>query len=188
MSTTRVRQVLNGVDVARLIAVTNAIKKNPELNSCRFRATNTWLGGGHSRTKIQGFWGAGQEDTSRTEPFHLEGDEPTALLGTNNGPNAVEAVLHSLASCLAVCVVYNAAARGISIHKLEFDLEGELDIQAFLGISEETRPGYNHVQVNYHIDSDATDDQLDDLIAHVEKTSPVLDILRNPVPVSLNRE
>lgn len=75
MSTTKVRQSLNGVDVTRLVAVTDAIKKNPELKACRFRATNTWLGGGHSQTKIQGFWGAGREDTSRTKPFYLDGDE-----------------------------------------------------------------------------------------------------------------
>lgn len=187
MSTTKVRQSLNGVDVTRLVAVTDAIKKNPELKACRFRATNTWLGGGHSQTKIQGFWGAGREDTSRTKPFYLDGDEPSTLLGTDHAPNAVEAVLHSLASCLAVCVAYNAAARGIAIHKLEFDLEGDLNIQAFLGISDETRPGYSHIQVTYRIDSDASDEKINELIAYVEKTSPVLDILRNPVPISMNQ-
>lgn len=88
---------------------------------------------------------------------------------------------------MAVCVAYNAAARGIAIHKLEFDLEGDLNIQAFLGISDETRPGYSHIQVTYRIDSDASDEKINELIAHVEKTSPVLDILRNPVPISMNQ-
>ncbi|WP_176752591.1 hypothetical protein [Nitrosomonas eutropha] len=54
----------------------------------------------------------------------MDGDEPSALLGTNHGPNAVEAVLHSLASGLAARVAYNAAARGILIQNFKFDLEG----------------------------------------------------------------
>jgi uncharacterized OsmC-like protein len=45
----------------------------------------------------------------------LEGDEPPALLGQNAGPNAVEAVFHALASCLAIGFAYNAAAQSIQI-------------------------------------------------------------------------
>jgi hypothetical protein len=42
-----------------------------------------------------------------------EGDTPPVLLGTNAGPNAVEAVLHVLASCLSVGFICSAAAQGI---------------------------------------------------------------------------
>ncbi|WP_205856665.1 OsmC family protein, partial [Phytoactinopolyspora endophytica] len=112
MSTTT-QQTRNGVNVTQLVETVGAIQNDPGLATFRFRATNTWLGGGHSRTSINGFWGAGQEDTSRQEPFTLEGDEPPVLLGSNRGPNAVEAVLHALASCLGVGFVYNAAAKGI---------------------------------------------------------------------------
>lgn len=178
----------NGVNVAQLVETVNAIKSDPKLATFRFRATNTWLGGGHSRTAIQGFWGAGQEDGSRTEPFHLDGDEPPVLLGGDHAPNAVEAVLHALASCLAVGVAYNAAAQGITVRSLDFDLEGELDLHGFLGLSDEVRPGYSSVKVTYRIDADATEEQLDELCAYVQQTSPVVDILRNPVDVTIRRE
>ncbi|MDP3893276.1 OsmC family protein [Nocardioides sp.] len=178
----------NGVDVAQLVQTVEAISADPSLAAFRFRARNTWLGGARSRTAIQGFWGAGAEDTSRSEPFLLEGDEPPVLLGDNHAPNAVEIVLHALASCLAVGLAYNAAARGIELRALEIDVEGELDLHGFLGLADDVRPGYSGVQVTCRVDGDAPDDQIAELCDHVERTSPVLDILRHPVAVTLVRD
>jgi uncharacterized OsmC-like protein len=177
----------NGVNVGQLVETVGAIKSDPSLARFQFRAANTWLGGGHSRTTIDGFYGAGAEDSSRRAPFVLEGDEPAVLLGADHAPNAVEAILHALASCLAVGVSYNAAAQGITVRSLDFDLEGELDLHGFLGLSDDVRPGYSDIRVSYRIDSDATDEQIDQLCAHVQRTSPVLDVLRNPVTVSISR-
>ncbi|HXH22145.1 MAG TPA: OsmC family protein [Dehalococcoidia bacterium] len=176
---------LNGVNVSQLIETIGAIKQNPDLARFKFRASTVWEGGGRSKTTIQGFYGAGQEDTSRQQPFTLIGDEPPVLLGANAGPNAVEAVLHAIASCLAVGFVYNAAAQGITVRSLSFDLEGDLDLHGFLGLSDTIRPGYSGITVKYHVDADAPRDKIEELCAYVQKTSPVLDIVRNPVPVSV---
>ncbi len=176
---------LNGVNVTQLVQTIDAIKANPDLAKFRFRAHADWEGGGRSVTSIQGFYGAGQEDTSRTQPFELTGDEPPVLLGENKGPNAVEAVLHALASCLAVGYVYNAAAQGINIDALSFDLEGDIDLHRFLGLSDSMRAGYSNIRLTYRVKSDAPREKLEELCEYVQKTSPVLDIIRNPVPVSI---
>ena len=186
MNMTTVSNILNGVDVDRLVGTIGAIKENPSLADFTFRAHTEWQEGGHSRTRIQGFYGAGNEDDSRAAPFILEGDEPPVLLGSNRGPNAVEAVLHALASCLAVGFVYNAAAQGIEVRKLDFDLEGNLDLHGFLGLSENVRPGYHNVSVRYRVDADAPREQIEELCSYVQRTSPVLDILRQPVPVKVS--
>lgn len=183
---TQIQNNLNGVNVDQLVGTINAIKANPDLARFKFRAKNEWVNGGHSRTSIQSFYGAGQEDTSRDKPFVLEGDEPPVLLGANAGPNAVEAVLHALASCLAVGFVYNAAAQGINIESLEFDLEGDLDLHAFLGLSDQVRPGYQNIRLSYRVKSDAPREKIVALCDYVQKTSPVLDIIRNPVPVTVS--
>jgi uncharacterized OsmC-like protein len=167
------------------VATVNAIQQNSALARFQFRAHNEWSDGGHSRTTIQGFYGAGLEDSSRSHPFILEGDEPPLLLGSNAGPNAVEAVLHALASCLAVGFIYNAAAQGINVERLSFDLEGDLDLRAFLGLSDAVRPGYESIRLTYRVKSDASREKIVDLFDHVQKTSPVLDIIRNPVPVTI---
>jgi uncharacterized OsmC-like protein len=184
--TTQLTTQLNGVNLGQLIGTINVIKDKPELARFQFRAHNTWISGGHSRTEIKGFYGANSEDTSRSEPFVLEGDEPPVLLGENHGPNAVEAVLHALASCLAVGFIYNAAARGINVESLSFDLEGDLDLHAFLGLSDEKRPGYEGIRLAYWVKSDAPREKIEELCEYVQKTSPVLDIIRNPVPVTVS--
>ncbi len=175
----------NGVDVDQLLGTVNAVKENPEIARFQFRAHTDWVDGGHSRTTVQGFYGAGQEDSSRTEPFVLEGDEPPVLLGSNRAPNAVEAVLHALASCLAVGFIYNATAQGINVESLEFDLEGDLDLQGFLGLSERVRPGCDAIRIAYRVKADAPREKIEELCAYVQRTSPVLDLIRNPVPVSV---
>lgn len=176
---------INGVNVDQLVATVNAVQENPEIARFQFRARNEWIEGGHSRTTIQSFYGAGQEDTSRSRPFALDGDEPPLLLGNNAGPNAVEAVLHALASCLAVGFVYNAAAQGVTVESLSFDLEGDLDLRAFLGLSEDVRPGFESIRLTYRVKSDAPREKIEELCNYVQKTSPVLDIIRKPVPVAI---
>lgn len=175
----------NGVNVEQLIQTVEAIKENPDLAKFKFRASTKWIEGGYSLTTIKSFYGVGQEDNSRKDPFVVEGDEPAVLLGSNKAPNAVESVLQALASCLAVGFAYNAAAMGIAVKSLEFDLEGDIDLRGFLGISDEIRPGYGGINLTYRVDCDASPEKLADLWAHVQKTSPVLDILRNPVPVTI---
>lgn len=186
--TTQISTKLNGVNLDQLVGTINLIKEAPEIAQFTFRAHNEWVNGGHSRTEIQDFYGATQEDTSRSEPFILDGDEPPVLLGENNGPNAVEVVLHALASCLAVGFVYNAAAQGITVESLEFDLQGDIDLHGFLGLSQNVRPGFENITLKYRVKSDAPREKIIELCEYVKRTSPVLDIIRNAVPVSVSLE
>jgi len=178
----------NGISVDQLMGTIEAVKAQPELARFQFRSKTTWEGGGHSQARIQSFYGTGHEDSSRDEPFVIVSDEPPILLGTNHGPNAVELVLAALASCLTVSIVYSAAASDITVQELTLALEGDLDLHGFLGLSGTIRPGYEGIQVRYHVVSDASAEQLAELMAHAQKTSPVLDIVRNPVPVTFVAE
>ena len=85
--TTTEKQALNGVDVPRLFETLEAVKANPALGKFHFRATSEWQGGAATRTTIKDFYGAGQEDRSRTSAFALESDQPDVLLGGNSAPN-----------------------------------------------------------------------------------------------------
>ena len=76
----------NGVDVPTLFATLDAVKGAPQIAQFQFRATNEWISGTHNRSTIQGFYGAGQEDTSRPVPFSYDADHPAVLVGTNHGP------------------------------------------------------------------------------------------------------
>ena len=185
-SVTTTPTTINGVNIEQLGANINAIQGEPGLAKFQFRATNTWINGGHNRTTIKEFYGVGKEDTTRTEPFVLDADEPPVLLGEDQGANPVEFVLHALASCLTTSMVYHAAARGIKIDSVESRLEGDLDLRGFLGLSKEVRPGYQNLRVHLSVKSDAPAETLRELTKH----SPVFDIVSNPVPVviSVNKE
>ena len=181
MSQATITRVINGVDVDRLGATIQAVQQNPSLGTFQFRATNRWITGGHNRSTIQSFYGAGQEDTGRKKPFVLDCDEPPVLFGKDHGANPYEFVLHALAAGLTTSLVYHAAARGIHIESIESTLEGDLDLQGFLGLSDQVRPGYKEIRARFTIKADAPAEELKKLT----KLSPVYDIVSNPVSVSI---
>ena len=71
---------------------------------------------------------------------------------------------------------------------MEYEVEGDLDVRPFLGL-EGPRPGFTEIRVTGHVSSpDATDEQLTELCQYVQDTSPVRDVLANPVPVHTSLE
>lgn len=176
---------INGVNLEQLEETINLIKEKNELAHFEFRAQSTWENGASSRTEIQEFYGAGQDRASRDESFVVEGDEPPVLLGGNSAPNAVELTLAALASCLNVGVAYNAAAQGIEIEDMTMEISGVLNLEGFLGLNERVRPGYRKIEVTYDINSNASQSELNDLLDYAQRTSPVQDMLSNPVQVDV---
>jgi len=174
------RQV-NGVDVGALFDTITAVKQDPGLAEFQFRACNRWIDGGLNRSSIQSFHGCREEDSTRTQPFVLDADEPPVLLGQDRGANPVEYVLHALAACLTTTMVYHAAARGIEIRGVESKLEGDLDLRGFLGLDPSVRKGYRSVRVEMTVDSDASPAVLRELT----QFSPVFDIVSHSLPVEV---
>lgn len=185
MATVTVR---NGIDVDQLVATIGAIKEQPSISTFTFKATTAWKDGTLNQAEIGDFIHNG-EVAERPEPFHLTGDEPPVLLGSNGGPNAVELLLAALGFCYGVGYVANAAARGIDISELRYEVTGDIDVQNFLGMTQETRPGFNAIRARAWVRSpNATREQLDELCQYVQDTSPVRDVLANPVPVETSLE
>ena len=185
MSTTVARPPRNGVDTPTLFATLDAVKGTPELAKFQFRATNRWVSGTHNRTTIRGFYGAGQEDTSRTQDFTYDADHPAVLVGQGNGPTPVEFVLHALAACLTAGLANIAAARGVTLTSVESTVEGDIDLLGLLGISNEVRNGYQGIRVSFRIAGDAPDDVLRGLIEQSRRRSAVYDVITNGVPVEI---
>jgi uncharacterized OsmC-like protein len=178
----------NGIDVARLMETVAAIGDEPGLASFTFRAGSTWQEGTYNLGQIGAFTHAGDEDESRAASFVLHGDEPPVLLGENKGPNAVELLLQALAFCYAVGFAANAAAKGIELDHMDYEVEGEIDVRAFLGM-DGPRPGFSRIRATGRVSSpNATPEQLEELCRYVQETSPVRDSLVNPVPVETTLE
>jgi uncharacterized OsmC-like protein len=183
MATTTIR---NGVDVDRLVQTIDAIKGDAAIGAFTFRAKTSWQQGGASTSSISTFTQMGQE-TAHVQTHVLRGDEPDVLLGKDSGPNAVELALAALGSCYAVGFAYNAAALGYDLEELSYDIEGDLDLRNFVGIDEGPRPGFTAIRVRGKVRAaNASKEQLDELCSYVQRTSPVGDIISNPVPIDVS--
>jgi len=123
----------------------------------------------------------------RNLPAHIV-DEPPQLLGDDTAPNPTEALLAALGSCVAVGIQANAIARGFTVHGIEVELEGDINITSVWGTGDlSPKPlGLTAVRIKAHLDIDgASDTELKDLLEHAAKWSPVLNTVRNPVPVTV---
>ena len=172
-------QTVNGVTVSTVTGIVNAIEDNSDNAHFQFRLNNHWIDGGLNRSRIQEYYALGEEDSTRSEPFIVDADEPCVNSGGDSSPNPMEYVLHSLASCLTSTLVYHAAVQGIEIESVESSLEGDLDVRGMLGISEESRKAFNAVRVKMQVKSPADVDTLTTLALF----SPVYDIISNSLPV-----
>ena len=173
--------IKNGVNVDQLGATVEAVQGNPELAKFEFRAKTNWIDGGHCVTSCKGFYGVGEEDTSRKQTFTMEADHPEVLLGNDLAATPAEIVLHALGSCLTGAMTYHAAAQGIDIEGMESSLEAGADLQGFLGLDPDIRKGFNGIKVTFKVKSDASEEQLRAL----SQFSPVFDIISNPTPVEI---
>ena len=176
-----ISSTVNGVDLERLNATVEAVTADPGLGRFQFRARNHWIDGGHSRTTIQGFYGAGQEDTTRDQPFVLDSDEPPVLLGENRAPNAGEYALQALAACLTGTIVYHAAARGMALQGLECTVQATWTCRGSSVWAATSAPATSRSRSPSRSTGDFDDDQLAE-IASLTRYSPVRDTVTNPVP------
>lgn len=117
--------------------------------------------------------------------FSFAIDEPESLGGTNAGPNPVELVLSSLAGCINVVVHMVAAERNVNIRGLRLTVEGDLDPSRLMGSPTEERPGFSAIALTAEIDSDASAEEIDEILRIAEKRCPVKDNLNNPTPITL---
>lgn len=185
--TTHISKTCNGLDLEQMGQTVKALQNNPALAQFQFRAHNRWIDGGENRSTIKDFYGAGSEDTSRSEAFVFTNGEPPVLLGDNEGANPVEFLLHALAGCVTTTTVLHAAARGIKLRKLSTELTGNIDLQGLLALDDSVPVGYESIHIRMDIEADCSDEDLAELIAFAQRHSPVCNTVCRPVPVTIER-
>jgi uncharacterized OsmC-like protein len=181
----RERVPMNGVDTPTLFATINAVKGQPELAKFRFTATNSWMRGTHSRSRIEMFSGAGAEH-KHTGDVQFDADHPAVLVGQDAAPTPVEFLLHAIASCITAGIGNIAAARGVKLTSVEATVEGDIDLRGILGLSDEVRNGYQQMRVNYRITGDASPEKLREIVEQAKARSAVYDVLTNGIPVDIS--
>lgn len=184
---TRERVPLNGVDTPTLFATLNAVKAQPELAAFQFRATNRWLKGTHSRSRIETFSGAGGEHR-HTGDVQFDADHPAVLVGADHAPTPVEFLLHAIAACITSGIGNIAAARGVTLTEVESTVEGDIDLRGILGLSDQVRNGYKQMRVHFRVKGDATPEKLQEIVAQSKARSAVFDVLTNGTTVEVTAD
>jgi len=188
MTTTAPAPIRNGVDTAQVFATLDAISEQPELARMEFRVSNRWIDGPHSRSTIQGFWGAGGEDTSREEAFVVDASEPPLLFGHNEAPNPAEYLLHALAGCLTLTIVNVAAVRKVVLYEVTSTLRGVLDSRGATGLDSSFRNGFERIDVDFRIRGEAPVAKLEEIVERAKSRSVVYDMITNGVPVDVSAD
>jgi len=185
MTTTRESPVSNGVNVQALLDAREALASAPEGAQFTWRATNEWITGTHSVSTVEEFFGLGGEQTHKST-FTFTADHPEVFPAEDNGATPVEYVLVGLASCLTAGVAAVAQNREIQLRSVKATIEGDMDILGILGADPDVRNGFHGIRVNYEIDAEATQQEIEALVAQSQKRSAVFDIITNPTNVSVS--
>ena len=177
----------NGVNVDFLLQAREIFTGQPAAADFKWRVSNTWVNGTHSRSTIEDFFGLGQEQSHRAR-FSFDGDHPELFQAEDHGPTPVEMVLVGLAGCLTAGVAAVAQNRDIQLRSVTATIEGDMDVRGILGVDPEVRNGFSKIRVTYKIDADASPDDIKALVAQSQKRSAVYDIVTNPTNVVVGVE
>lgn len=180
--TQQTTHTVNGIPMDIFENTVNTIKQQPNLAKSKFRISNKWISGGQNQTTITSFNAAGQENFHK-QAFTLNIDEPELLAGNDSSPSPVEYLLNALAGCITSSIVYHAASKGINIHEIESQIEGDIDLRGFMGLSKDVRKGFQKISVRFKIKSDAENiEQLKEFASF----SPVFDTISHGTNIELS--
>ena len=174
----------NGVNVQALLDARDVLKGAPEAAQFTWKATSKWEGGVHTSTRIQNFFGLGEEQNHKDETV-LQADHPEVFAAPDDAITPIEYLLVGLTSCLTGGIASVAQNRGIELRSVEATIEGNHDIRGILGADSDVRNGFNDIKVSFNIDADASKEDIEALVAQSHKRSAVFDALTNPTDVTV---
>ena len=174
----------NGVNVQALLEAREVLGGAPDAAQFTWKASSKWENGVHSTTSIKNFFGLGGEQAHKTEAV-FDADHPEIFAASDNGITPIEYLLVGLAGCLTAGVASVAQNRGIQLRSVESMVEGNHDIRGMLGVDSDVRNGFNDIKVTFKIDADATQQEIEALVAQSQKRSAVFDALTNPTEVAV---
>ena len=159
---------LNGINVEALQQFAQHVAVHPDKGTARFNVKTKWEHQTRSVATVSHYELGGEKHARH---FEIASDEPVELLGQNTAPNPQELLMAALNACLSVGYAANAAAMGITVHSLEIETEGQLDLRGFLGLDERVNPGYDEVEYVVRLRTDASRERVEELHKVVTKTS-----------------
>ncbi len=179
---TTMKNVRNGVDLDQLTAAVEAVKQDAANGKLMFTLSTEWKSGFKARHRT-GAYVVGRNPASHVRDHELQTDEPREILGGDSGISPAETILSSLAACLSVGYAANAAAMGIDLDALRFEITANGSLEGFMNIGDR-RPGLSDVSIKAIVKSSAPPEKLQELHDYVNSHSPIWDTICNPVKIT----
>jgi uncharacterized OsmC-like protein len=161
-------QALNGINVGDLQQFAQQVRDNPAKGAIRFNVKTKWQGQTRTVARVDHYELGGEKHPRH---FEIAADEPAQLLGQDTAPNPQELLMAALNACMSVGYAANAAAMGITLHSLEIETEGELDLRGFLGLDDSVNPGYDEVRYVVRLRTDTSHERVEELHRVATRTS-----------------
>jgi uncharacterized OsmC-like protein len=98
-------------------------------------------------------------------------------------------LLEALVACAGVTLKAAATALDIPLKSGAVSAEGELDFRGTLGVAKDAPVGFRAIRLRFDLDTDASQDKLDQLLKLTERYCVVYQTIKSgpPVEVRLNR-
>ena len=116
----------------------------------------------------------------RIRDHQVISDSPPDFAGYNLGPSSPELQLGVLGSCVTHIFLIHAAHQQVPVDSLEVEVTGKIDPRG-------GKPGYEDIPIyphdiayTVHLVSPASKESVQTLFETVEKTCPILNLLKNP--------
>lgn len=116
----------------------------------------------------------------RIRDHQIVTDSPPDFAGYNLGPSSPELQLGVLGSCVTHIFLIQAADRQVPLESLEVEVTGIIDPRGGSPGHDQTPIWPHQIRYTVHIDSPASRADIDALFEAVERTCPILNLLRNP--------
>ncbi len=96
-------------------------------------------------------------------------------------------LLEALAACAGVTMRSVAVNRGIELRSGTLTVEGDLDFRGTLGVDGDAPVGFREIRLRFHLDSDASETELDQLVETTERYCVVLQSLLSAPTIAISR-
>lgn len=128
--------------------------------------------------KAEGRFGEGITCSIQTGKALVEAGLHPATGGDGTFACSGDMLLEALAACAGVTMAAVATAMGVNLRGGTVRAEGDLDFCGTLGVSKEVPVGFQHIRLQFELDTDASADQIATLHRLTERYCVVYQTLR----------
>lgn len=113
---------------------------------------------------------------------------PPAAGGSGQELCSGDMLLEALAACAGVTLKAVATATGIQLRSANVYADGDLDFRGTLGVAKDAPVGFKAIRLRFEIESDATQEKLEQLLKLSERYCVVYQTLKAGVPISTSMQ